>query len=75
MSKTSQIVYHSIFSDYIYQEDDYFEYINAPYLEKADKNERFEFIQYLVNEIFEKMIPFFYHILQLFYCYNSVCEV
>jgi len=57
LTKTSQILYHSIFSDYIYQQDDYFEYINAPYLEKADRNKRFEFIQSLVNEIFERMIP------------------
>lgn len=54
----SQILYHFIFSDYIYEQDINFNYINAPYLEKADRNKRFEFIQSLVNEIFEKAIPF-----------------
>lgn len=54
----SQKLYHFIFSDYIYEQDINFNYINAPYLEKADRNKRFEFIQSLVNEIFEKAIPF-----------------
>lgn len=53
----SQELYHCIFSDYIYQQDVNFNYINAPYLQRTDKNARFKFIQRLVNEIVEKAIP------------------
>ncbi len=53
----SQILYHFIFSDYIYLQDFDFKYINAPYLQRTDRNERFKFIQRLINEIFETTIP------------------
>lgn len=57
LSNDSKVLYYNIFSDYIYQQDINFEYIDAPNLKKVSRNERFEFIQHLVNEIFKRTIP------------------
>ncbi|MGP1455821.1 MAG: hypothetical protein ACTTJ7_08740 [Treponema sp.] len=57
MNNTLGMLYYSIFSDYVYRQDCNFCYTNAPYLEKIDKNKRFEIIQQIVNQIFEKSIP------------------
>lgn len=57
LNNDSKVLYYNIFSDYIYQQDINFEYIDAPNLKKVSRNERFEFIQHLVNEIFKRTIP------------------
>jgi hypothetical protein len=57
LNNTSELLYYYIFSDYVYRQDFNFCYTNAPCLEKIDKNKRFEIIQQIVRQIFEKSIP------------------
>ena len=57
MNDSSQDLHHFLFSDYEYEQDLSFRYIDAPFLKRGNKNQRFTRIEKFALQLFTEIMP------------------